>query len=61
MKLAPTSAAALNEALQKIVNLYSGEEDQLISQIANLRANLNDESNDEELIAQIKLLLDGLE
>lgn len=31
MKLAPTSAAALNEALQKIVNLYSGEEDQLIS------------------------------
>lgn len=31
MKLAPTSAAALNEALQKIVNLYSGEEDQLVT------------------------------
>lgn len=31
MKLAPTSVAALNEALQKIVNLYSGEEDQLVT------------------------------
>ena len=36
-------------------------EDQLIAQIENLRANLSDESNDEELIAQIKSLLDGLE
>ncbi len=36
-------------------------EDQLISQIESLRANLTDDSNDEELIAQIKFLLDGLE
>lgn len=36
-------------------------EDQLISQIENLKGNLNDQSNDEELIAQIKALLDGLE
>ena len=31
MNLAPTSVAALHEALQKIVRLYSGEEDQLLS------------------------------
>ena len=39
----------------------SSAEDELISQIESLRANLTDESNDEELIAQIKFLLDGLE
>lgn len=31
MNLAPTSVAALHEALQKIVRLYSGEEDQLVT------------------------------
>lgn len=31
MKLAPTSVAALHEALKKIVRLYSGEEDQLVT------------------------------
>lgn len=31
MNLAPTSVAALHEVLQKIVRLYSGEEDQLVT------------------------------
>lgn len=31
MKLSPSSAASLHEVLQRIVQLYSGEEDQLIS------------------------------
>ena len=31
MNLTPSSAAALSEALQKIAQIYSGEEDQLVS------------------------------
>ncbi len=61
MNLAPTSVAALHEVLQKIVRLYSGEEDQLVTTdfyFMPVRENgtlfvFND--NDEE-IAQVAIL-----
>lgn len=57
----PVCSQIAEESAEQEDSFQQNAEDQLISQIESIKGNLRDDSNDEELIAQIKALLDGLE
>lgn len=57
----PVCSQIAEEPAEQEDSSQQNAEDQLISQIESIKGNLSDDSNDEELIAQIKALLDGLE